>query len=151
MSNRTISVIAKGAASGRRCNSGSAMAGSNDAARRPSGATAGAAKPPVRMAMLYMPNGVNTAAWYPQGIGRDFTLSPTLEPLSDLKNDIVVLSNLWNAGIQRWRRPLRKRGRYPHLRNDQEDARRRSGERHFCGSARGADALAIKRLCPRWS
>lgn len=61
------------------------------------GATAGAAKPPVRMAMLYMPNGVNTAAWYPQGTARDFSLSPTLEPLSDLKNDIVVLSNLWNA------------------------------------------------------
>ena len=61
------------------------------------GASPGTAKPPVRMAMLYMPNGVNTNAWYPQGAGRDFALSPTLEPLNDLKNDIVVLSNLWNA------------------------------------------------------
>jgi uncharacterized protein DUF1552 len=65
--------------------------------RPASGATTGTAKAPVRMAMLYMPNGVNTAAWYPQGTGRDFTLSPTLEPLSEFKNDIVVLSNLWNA------------------------------------------------------
>ncbi|MGH9719357.1 MAG: DUF1552 domain-containing protein [Bryobacteraceae bacterium] len=54
-------------------------------------------KPPVRMAMLYMPNGVNVPAWAPQGTGRDFTLSPTLEPLQDLKDKIVVLSNLWNA------------------------------------------------------
>ena len=35
-------------------------------------------KNPVRLAVLYMPNGVNTSAWAPQGSGRDFTLSPTL-------------------------------------------------------------------------
>jgi Protein of unknown function (DUF1552) len=55
------------------------------------------AKSPVRMAVLYMPNGVNTDAWSPQGAGRDFTLSPTLAPLQDLKDQIVVMSNLWNA------------------------------------------------------
>src|SRR5207245_8633333 len=54
-------------------------------------------KNPVRLAMLYMPNGVNVNAWSPQGTGRDFTLSPTLEPLADLKDQVVVLSNLWNA------------------------------------------------------
>jgi hypothetical protein len=53
---------------------------------------------PVRMAVLYMPNGVNTGKWTPEGVGRDFTLSPTLEPLADLKNDILVLTNLWNQG-----------------------------------------------------
>jgi hypothetical protein len=52
----------------------------------------------VRMAVLYMPNGVNTAHWYPDGVGRDFRLSPTLEPLAGLNDDILVLSNLWNAG-----------------------------------------------------
>ena len=36
-------------------------------------------------------------AWYPEGTGRDFKLSPTLEPLQDLKDQILVLSNLWNA------------------------------------------------------
>ena len=30
-------------------------------------------KSPVRMAVLYMPNGVNTGAWSPHGSGRDFT------------------------------------------------------------------------------
>jgi hypothetical protein len=53
-------------------------------------------RPPVRFAMLYLPNGVNVPAWTPQGTGRDFALSPTLQPLAPLKDKIVVLSNLWN-------------------------------------------------------
>jgi len=61
-------------------------------------AASSAPKSPVRLAVLYMPNGVNTAAWNPPGSGRDFTLSPTLEPLKDFKDQIVVISNLWNAG-----------------------------------------------------
>jgi len=51
---------------------------------------------PVRMAMLYLPNGVNVKAWMPEGKGKDFRLSPTLEPLAGVKDRIVVLSNLWN-------------------------------------------------------
>jgi hypothetical protein len=60
--------------------------------------TAGIHKAPVRMAVLYMPNGVNTTMWTPEGQGRDWKLSPTLEPLRDLQNDVSVVSNLWNAG-----------------------------------------------------
>ena len=52
---------------------------------------------PVRMAVLYMANGVNTKMWTPAGKGRDFELSPTLEPLADLKDQVLVVSNLWNA------------------------------------------------------
>ena len=59
-----------------------------------------AVKNPVRMAVLYMPNGVNIAHWYPKGVGRDFQLSPTLEPLAGLNDQILVLSNLWNAGAK---------------------------------------------------
>jgi hypothetical protein len=55
------------------------------------------AQAPVRMAVLYMANGVNTATWSPEGQGKDFKLSPALEPLQDLKGDIQVISNLWNA------------------------------------------------------
>jgi hypothetical protein len=51
---------------------------------------------PVRMAFLYMPNGVNVNAWAPEGTGRDFKLSPTLEPLGDLKDRVIVAQNLWN-------------------------------------------------------
>src|SRR3954451_4805765 len=66
------------------------------AARAQSGATGH----PVRMAMIHMPNGVNTAHWYPKGEGRDFELSTTLEALAGLKDQILVLSNLWNAGAK---------------------------------------------------
>src|SRR5690349_13348598 len=59
-----------------------------------------ALKNPVRMAMLYMPNGVNVNHWYPQGTERDFQLSPTLEPLADFKNQLLILSNLWNAATK---------------------------------------------------
>ena len=40
-------------------------------------AAATATKPPVRMAALYMPNGVHPDRWTPAGEGRDFTFSPT--------------------------------------------------------------------------
>lgn len=55
---------------------------------------------PVRMAMLYMPNGVNTSMWFPEGRGRDFELSPSLEPIADLKDQLLVFRNLWNQGAR---------------------------------------------------
>src|SRR5258708_1524723 len=55
---------------------------------------------PVRMAFLYMPNGVNTSAWAPEGVGKDFKLSPTLEPLADVKDRIIVAQNLWNQAAK---------------------------------------------------
>lgn len=59
------------------------------------GGTSG--KSPVRMAMLYMPNGANMKAWTPPGKGGPLVqLSPTLEPLAKLKSDVLVLSQLWN-------------------------------------------------------
>src|SRR4051794_10920908 len=63
-------------------------------------AQSGAAANPVRMAMLYMPNGVNVSHWYPKGEGRDFELSTTLQPLEDFKKQILVVSHLWNAGAK---------------------------------------------------
>lgn len=55
-----------------------------------------AEKPPVRMAVLFMPNGVKQDAWTPSGTGRNFELSQTLAPLCDFQEDLVVLTNLWN-------------------------------------------------------
>lgn len=66
---------------------------------RASAATS-AAKAPVRMAVLYMPNGVNPHQWTPEGEGRDFVLSPTLAPLADLKDEVLVATNLWNRGSE---------------------------------------------------
>ncbi len=53
-------------------------------------------KPPLRMAYLFMPNGVNEKMWQPQTLGPDYTLSPTLEPLKNLKADLLVLDHLRN-------------------------------------------------------
>ena len=52
--------------------------------------------PPPRFAAIFVPNGVRDDMWTPQGEGRDFQLSPTLEPLHDLQDQLLVLTNLWN-------------------------------------------------------
>ena len=61
------------------------------------GSRAADIKSPVRMAVLYMANGVNVSQWVPEGQGKDFQLSPTLQPLDDLKDQLLVVGNLWNA------------------------------------------------------
>ncbi len=51
-----------------------------------------------RMAFLYMPNGTHPDCWTPQGVGRDFQLSKTLEPLARFRDDLTIVTNTWNAG-----------------------------------------------------
>jgi hypothetical protein len=51
-----------------------------------------AAKPPVRMAFLFSPNGVIHTAWTPAEIGANYTLSPSLAPLASVKDEVLVLS-----------------------------------------------------------
>ncbi|MBI1390531.1 MAG: DUF1552 domain-containing protein [bacterium] len=58
----------------------------------------GAEFTPKRMAAMFMPNGVHPGMWTPESEGRDFKISPTLEPMADLKDDLLVLTNLWNQG-----------------------------------------------------
>ena len=48
-----------------------------------------------------MPNGVNGKAWTPEGVGRDFQLSKTLSPLAAHKDQLLVLSQLWNAASKK--------------------------------------------------
>jgi hypothetical protein len=55
-------------------------------------------KRPVRFGFLYMPNGVNQHHWTPTGVGTNFELSKTLQPLSNVKKDIVILNELMNKG-----------------------------------------------------
>lgn len=53
---------------------------------------------PKRFACLFMPNGTHEDMWTPEGTGRDYKLSPTLEPLRDFTDQSLILTNLWNAG-----------------------------------------------------
>ncbi len=58
------------------------------------GASDAAAKPPIRTAFLYFPNGVWEQGWVPQKTGADYELSASLEPLAAVRDDFLVLSGL---------------------------------------------------------
>jgi hypothetical protein len=51
---------------------------------------------PVRIAMLYMPNGVRQDRWTPEGSGGRFKLSPILQPLEKHREDLLILTGLQN-------------------------------------------------------
>ena len=51
-------------------------------------------KTPVRMAFVYVPNGIDMRHWTPEKDGPLGTLPRILEPLEPLKKDLLVLSNL---------------------------------------------------------
>jgi hypothetical protein len=61
---------------------------------RASSVVGGAKSLPKRMAFVYVPNGVNMANWTPKGLGADFELPATLEPLKAHQKDLLVLSGL---------------------------------------------------------
>jgi len=43
------------------------------------------AEPPLRMAFMFMPNGVRPENWTPAGDGEDYEITPHLKPLEKLK------------------------------------------------------------------
>jgi hypothetical protein len=61
------------------------------------GSPSATTKAPLRFAALYMANGALMQDWTPKGTGRDFELSKSLSPLAGFKDDLLVLTNLWNA------------------------------------------------------
>lgn len=53
-------------------------------------------EPPLRMAFMFMPNGVCPERWTPEGDAEDYQITPHLKPLEKLKGDFMLLENLWN-------------------------------------------------------
>ncbi len=53
-------------------------------------------EPPLRMAFMFMPNGVRPELWTPPGDGEDYEITHHLKPLAPFKNDFLLLENLWN-------------------------------------------------------
>ena len=51
-------------------------------------------KPPVRAGFFYIPNGVVQTAWHPKDEGEDYELSPTLEPIRPIKDDVTLFTKL---------------------------------------------------------
>ena len=56
--------------------------------------TAAAAKP--RLGFFYFPHGAIMEKWTPETVGRDFALSPILEPLEEVRSQLIVVSNIGN-------------------------------------------------------
>ncbi|MEW4488882.1 DUF1552 domain-containing protein [Thalassoglobus sp. JC818] len=52
------------------------------------------AKQPVRMAYIFVPNGVHLADWTPQEFGYGYDLPHILQPLSRVRDDMLVISGL---------------------------------------------------------
>ncbi|MSR60191.1 MAG: DUF1552 domain-containing protein [Planctomycetaceae bacterium] len=57
-------------------------------------AAANGAAAPLRMAFMYVPNGVHMQDWTPATEGAEFVLPATLEPLQSVKSDLCVLTGL---------------------------------------------------------
>ncbi len=57
-------------------------------------ATVTAPGSPLRLAYVYMPNGVNTKLWFPTGSGKNYKLSPSLEPLAEMRDHFQVIKGL---------------------------------------------------------
>ena len=53
---------------------------------------------PNRMAMLYVPNGINMADWTPEKDGAEFDLKATLAPLASHREKMLVLTGLTADG-----------------------------------------------------
>jgi len=67
-----------------------AVAAGNGAARlatTPTGA-------PLRVAFVYVPNGVHQGYWWPKKEGKDFELNKTLQPLEKVKQHLQILGGL---------------------------------------------------------
>ncbi|MCM8538988.1 MAG: DUF1552 domain-containing protein, partial [Lentisphaeraceae bacterium] len=54
----------------------------------------------IRLAFLFMPNGVNPEDWDPKGRGSNYTLPNSLTPLEKIKSEVNVHSNLWHPGAR---------------------------------------------------
>ena len=61
---------------------------------------AAAAKAPLRLAFLYVPNGMHMPDWTPSKEGAGYDIRPTLEPVAHLKDRINVLSGLTLDGAR---------------------------------------------------
>src|SRR5690606_15976818 len=58
------------------------------------GGTLAGQKPPLRLAFLYVPNGVHMPDWRPSYDGALTELPPILQPLAPFKRDMLILSGL---------------------------------------------------------
>lgn len=78
----------------RGCGAALALPWMASALPRTLAASANGSSPPVRSAFIYFPNGVWEKSWVPETTGHDYALSPSLQALADIKQDVLVLTGL---------------------------------------------------------
>jgi hypothetical protein len=66
---------------------------------QPRGWTAEGAKPVRRMVCICTPLGLHTPFLFPEQTGKDYPLTPYLEPLKEFKNDFSVISGLAHPDV----------------------------------------------------
>jgi hypothetical protein len=66
------------------------------AAGAPVSAAERLSEPPLRLACLFVPNGVRPDYWTPPGDGEDFEITPHLKPIAHLKSEFLLVENLWH-------------------------------------------------------
>ena len=96
-------------------------------------------KSPVRMAVLYMANGVNPSQWTPEGRGRDFGPFSDAQTARGPQGSVTGGRQSLECGGKHRRRALHKRVEPAHVHYDHQDTGR--GHQHpwtFDGSGGGA-------------
>ncbi len=98
-----------------------------------------------RLAVAYVPNGIQMEKWTPAADGASFEITPTLEPLRPFRERLLVVTGLDEpAGVsgrrRRHRRSRARVGDVPHRRAPEEDRRPRHSCRRLDGSDRRAGA-----------
>ena len=61
-----------------------------------------AAKPSPRLGFIYIPNGANMAAWTPPGDGGSLELSRSLQPLANVRDQVVIPTGLDHRQAEAW-------------------------------------------------
>jgi hypothetical protein len=62
----------------------------------PNGESLRLSEPPLRMAFLFMPNGVRPDHWTPAGDAEDYQITPHLKHIERHKSEVTLLENLWH-------------------------------------------------------
>jgi len=63
-------------------------------AMTPRAMAASSSLPPKRFAWVYIPNGVVQHAWHPQNVGRNWEITPSLEPLAAFREQMNLFTGL---------------------------------------------------------
>jgi hypothetical protein len=74
-------------------------------------ALAATPKPPIRLAFVYLPNGIDQRNWTPNYEGAFRELPSILRSLEPLKNDFMLLGNLTHAAANAWQSGAGDHGR----------------------------------------